>query len=506
MPSEQKIQAAVSDEEGRAELVAILASDLFQRAPMLSRMLSYIVTKHFEGQGGSLKEYNIGVEALGRRPEFDPDHDSIVRVEASRLRKRLAAYYAVEGAGHRVKLLLPVGSYLPKFVPNGEHQTQPPAPVPVVQPAAPAAPRHWLTLKTGIGAIAVAALVLIGSALGGKVKSRVSSAVAAAAAPAEPSSEEIRISSGYQGPGYLDSAGRKWSSDRFVHFGRALTLPVRRIFGTWDQTLYRTAREGSFNYNIPLKPGPYELRLYFSEIWNDDNNLESDGEAQRRFSVYINDKPVLRDFDIVKDAGGPNIADERVFIDVEPAADGILHLAFATGRNTAALVNGMEIVKGVAGRMLPVRMLCGGGPYLDKDGRLWGSDSHFQGGVVEKSAVRIENGGDAGLYSAQRYGRFTYSIPVADGAYTVALRFIEAGVALNLQTPAAGVRVFDVFCNGAPLLRNFDIFKEAGGERRPLEKVFRRLKPDASGKLVFSFVPVENYPILSAIEIEAEAP
>jgi hypothetical protein len=467
--------------------------------------------KHFEGQVGSLKEYNIGVEALGRRPEFDPDHDSIVRVEASRLRKRLAAYYAADGAGHRVKLLLPEGSYLPKFVPNREHQPPPCEPVPAAPAALPAAPsgprRHWLTAKTGIGLIVLAALVLMGLVRGGKFQPRVSGVLAPAALPAQPSSEEIRISAGYDGPDYLASAGRKWSRERFAHNGRALTLPVRRIFGTWYQTLYRTAREGSFTYTIPLKPGPYELHLYFAEIWNDDHNLESDGEAQRRFSVSINDKPVLRDFDIVKDAGGPNIADEKVFIDVEPAADGILHLAFATGRNTAALVNGIEIVKGVAGRMLPMRMLCGSGPYLDRQGRLWVSDSHFQGGVIEKSAVRIEDGGDAGLYSAQRFGRFTYSIPVADGSYTATLKFIETGVALSPHAPVtAGVRVFDVFCNGALLLKNFDIFKEADGERRPLEKVFRRLKPDASGKLVFSFVPVENYPILSAIEIEAEAP
>ena len=62
-------------------------------------------------------------------------------------------------------------------------------------------------------------------------------------------------------------------------------------------------------------------------------------------------------------------------------------------------------------------------------------------------------------------------------------------------------RLFDVYANGVALLRNFDIFKEAGGEDRPLHKVFHSLQPNAQGKLVFSFVPVKNYACINAIEV-----
>ena len=66
-----------------------------------------------------------------------------------------------------------------------------------------------------------------------------------------------------------------------------------------------------------------------------------------------------------------------------------------------------------------------------------------------------------------------------------------------------GPAAFDVMFNGAALLRNFDILKEAGAENRLVARTFRDLKPDAFGKLVFSFTPVRNYASLAAIEVEA---
>ncbi len=67
------------------------------------------------GLGEQLKEYTLGVEALGRGAAFDPRTDSIVRVEASRLRSRLDAYNASEGRMDPVRIVLPKGAYVPKF-------------------------------------------------------------------------------------------------------------------------------------------------------------------------------------------------------------------------------------------------------------------------------------------------------------------------------------------------------------------------------------------------------
>jgi hypothetical protein len=82
-------------------------------------------------------------------------------------------------------------------------------------------------------------------------------------------------------------------------------------------------------YDIPLRPGVYEVHLYF---------VASDpaGEKLSTFSVDINGVPVLQRFDVNSDALGDNIADERVFRDVSPAKDGILHLRFASGTRGSA--------------------------------------------------------------------------------------------------------------------------------------------------------------------------
>lgn len=106
--------------EIRAELARVLASEAFRAAPQLSAFLSFIVERAVEGRTAELKGYTIAVEAFGRSPEFDPQSDPIVRVEAGRLRRALAQYYAGEGAADPVRITIPVGAYVPAFA-----QTQP---------------------------------------------------------------------------------------------------------------------------------------------------------------------------------------------------------------------------------------------------------------------------------------------------------------------------------------------------------------------------------------------
>src|SRR5580698_7226427 len=99
----------------RSEAAVVLASGIFGRAPNLVQILTYICAKYFEGSQEEIKEYNIAVEALGRSADFDQKRDSIVRVEAHRLRKRLNEYYEGEGASHRIRIVLPSGQYVPQF-------------------------------------------------------------------------------------------------------------------------------------------------------------------------------------------------------------------------------------------------------------------------------------------------------------------------------------------------------------------------------------------------------
>ena len=102
----------------RAEMDAILRSGIFGKAPRLGEFFRYICERYFEGQADRIKEYSIAVEALGRPAEFDPKKDSIVRVEAHRLRKRLEIYYAGPGLNDPIRIVIPSGQYRPQFLPN----------------------------------------------------------------------------------------------------------------------------------------------------------------------------------------------------------------------------------------------------------------------------------------------------------------------------------------------------------------------------------------------------
>jgi hypothetical protein len=91
MPS--TIVEPLISEAARAESQAVLQSPLFIRSPGLAHLLSYLCEKLFAGESDQIKEYSVAVDVFGRRESFDQDSDSIVRVQANRLRKRLAEYY-----------------------------------------------------------------------------------------------------------------------------------------------------------------------------------------------------------------------------------------------------------------------------------------------------------------------------------------------------------------------------------------------------------------------------
>lgn len=98
-----------------AQLSRILASRTFANAPSLSRLLRYLVEQTLEGHADRLKEYSLGVDVFDRGTAFDPRTETIVRVQARRLRDKLAQYYATEGRLDPVVIELPKGHYVPTF-------------------------------------------------------------------------------------------------------------------------------------------------------------------------------------------------------------------------------------------------------------------------------------------------------------------------------------------------------------------------------------------------------
>ena len=102
-------------EEIRAALDRIAVSEAFRACPQLVAFLRYVVEATLRGGQDRIKGYTIAVEALGRGDDFNPQDDPIVRVEAMRLRRALQRYYANGGRDDSVRIVLPLGSYVPEF-------------------------------------------------------------------------------------------------------------------------------------------------------------------------------------------------------------------------------------------------------------------------------------------------------------------------------------------------------------------------------------------------------
>ncbi len=114
-PNDDAYLATPSSEAVRSELEKILASVGFRNAEKLCRLLRFVLEHTLSGEADQLKEYRIGLDVFGRGPSYDPRLDPIVRLEAGRLRAKLAQYYAEEGLRDAVRIDVPKGGYSAVF-------------------------------------------------------------------------------------------------------------------------------------------------------------------------------------------------------------------------------------------------------------------------------------------------------------------------------------------------------------------------------------------------------
>jgi hypothetical protein len=528
--------------EERAAIKAVLASSTFEQRPQLTNLLQYICERYFEGDADAIKEYSIATDVYHRPNSFDQATDSIVRVEAFRLRKKLREFYDGEGANQPIEIVVATGHYRPQFIhrtpevrppdrrPDSasmadaasqenviEIKESPSAPEisPVqkelsLQPATPPArPRKRPFDRQSILAIGALLTIVAAAALGTWWFSRDRFGIYNSAAHAStssltalPSGPEVRIRCGYLRPIFKDADGNIWTGDRYFTGGFVTDLPNQHIARTRNPALYLTARSGVFSYNIPLAPGVYEMRLHFAETAYSPTSTLGGGENSRVFDVQLNGRPLLRQFDIVSDAGA-NTADVRVFRDVTPNKDGYIRLDFS-GSLGLPLVNAIEIVPGLLHRLRPIRMVAQNSFFVDRAGNLWMPDTYFSSGQIAADKLVVGGTQDPGLYAGERYGNFNYAIPVDEGSYKVTLHFSEKYWGSGISTEGGvGSRVFDVFCNGLALTRRLDIVKEAGSGHA-LIKTYYGLRPNAQGKLIVSFVPDVNYASVDAVEVESD--
>ncbi|MGB8494322.1 MAG: malectin domain-containing carbohydrate-binding protein [Candidatus Acidiferrum sp.] len=533
------MQSAISKLEAeRAEVDGILSSGVFGRTNNLVRLLTFVCEKYFEGAIDEIKEYSIAVQALGRPESFDPQVDTIVRVTAHALRKRLEHFYRSAGADHAVHICLPPGHYVPKFIHTSDleptavepkldenqtsqsldgatfqenaraedQQDNPAQPLQVSIPDRVAEhlnggesrikfrPRTGMALAAAIFVISVFVLtVLVWKKWHPKSGHESPVQTLAAAAPSFTSGKILRAMVGNVSAPYVDRGGSTWDSDHFCSGGSLFSVTGHAIQGTEDPQLFSSGRRGVFHCNYPVPPGTYEVHLLFAET----SGLQ---EASRNVAFSINGGPPSN-LDVVDDAGGDDIATTKVFTDVAPASDGTIHVDFATSE---AFVNAIEILPGTPHRMLPVRIVVGHSPYRDSNGNVWMPDRYFLGGRLSSFGGDLSKITDGRLYEWHRFGHFHYVVPVVTGGeYTLKLYFMEHWFgAKNGGIGGVGSRVFDVSCNGSMLLKGFDIFREVGSE--PLVKSFPHIEPTPQGKIEIYFTPAVNYPSISAIEVIPE--
>ena len=135
--------------EVRAQLDAILASEYFATSRRASGFLQHVVDRSLAEDNSSLKERLIGIEVFQRRSDFDTTSDSIVRVTANDVRKRLLQYdhHRPEGT---LRILLPLGSYVPDIIGEPLRSAAPDAPdeTPAILPPPPATAQEAETFGT----------------------------------------------------------------------------------------------------------------------------------------------------------------------------------------------------------------------------------------------------------------------------------------------------------------------------------------------------------------------
>lgn len=98
-----------------SQIERLVHSHVLHGSEQLCKLLRYLGEHALEKPGSPLKEYQIATEVFGRPADFDPQLDSTIRVQAGRLRLKLAEYYSTEGTNDPVIVELPKGTYLPSF-------------------------------------------------------------------------------------------------------------------------------------------------------------------------------------------------------------------------------------------------------------------------------------------------------------------------------------------------------------------------------------------------------
>lgn len=148
--------------------------------------------------------------------------------------------------------------------------------------------------------------------------------------------------------------------------------------------------------------------------------------------------------------------------------------------------------------MAIIRIISGSiSPFIDSLGRTWGADNSFTGGTSYLSSTPITNTNDDLIFRSQRFGNFTYSIPISNGNYNLQLGLAET------YWPNPGFRTFNVSAQGNTILSAYDPFARAGGKN--IAKIESFPIVVSSGLVNLIFTTIIDNAMISNIEIVPSA-
>lgn len=247
------------------------------------------------------------------------------------------------------------------------------------------------------------------------------------------------------GANYVSSgSGITYPADS-KYSGGSVSSTTATISGTSDGTLYQSERYGNSSYNVAVPNGNYNLTLKFAEIY-------FAAAGQRVFNVTVNGQTVISNLDIYAKVGKNVAYDVVVPVSV---TNGTINIGFVSVVNWAK-VSAIRIAP-VASGTVAFATNSGSAQYASSStGATYLADTKYSGGSAYSTTAAISGTTDGTLYQSERYGNFAYSIPVANGNYSVTLKFAE------LYFSSAGQRVFSVTINGQTVISNLDIYAKVG--------------------------------------------
>jgi hypothetical protein len=152
------------------EVDKLVSSSALHGSESLCKLLRYLANHALDHPGTPLKEYQIATEVFGRQSDFDPQLDSMVRVQAGRLRTKLAEHYSSAGASDAIWVELPKGTYVLAFHNgppggakshyNGAHEARPEGQPEAIKPAFVLS-RSWMAAVATLSLLLAAALGVI---------------------------------------------------------------------------------------------------------------------------------------------------------------------------------------------------------------------------------------------------------------------------------------------------------------------------------------------------------